>query len=274
MTVAVISDSGAALPENLRQELRVSIVPLHLTVDGKELPEDSLSAVMLKQAQSISTAAPGPGAFAAALGERKNSAGTVILTMAATVSSCHQSACVAAEGHENVRVIDTTSAGGGQALVVLSAARAAATGGDLEAVAAAASRAAARVNFAGLLGSLEHLVRTGRIPAAAGRTSDQLGIRPMFAIRNGQIQRWLPARSVTAGHRRLRSALQKSSPGAGAALHLAVMHSHAPQAAEDLMTAVANEVTLASSFLGSFGGALTAGAGLGVTGLAWWWEEA
>ena len=65
--------------------------------------------------------------------------GVVVLTIAASMSSTHQAAMLAAKDlGEQVRVIDTTTAAGAEGLVVLEAARAARAGGDLDAVEAAA----------------------------------------------------------------------------------------------------------------------------------------
>ena len=65
---------------------------------------------------------------------------------------------------------------------------------------------------------------------------------------------------------------RQTRPPGGAALHVAAVHAGARDDAQRLLQAVTAEVTPVTAFIGGFGGALVATAGVGVSGLAWWWE--
>ena len=273
MTVAIVTDSAAALPAALQRDLDVTVVPILLSVDGEEMADDALPPTELLAAGTLSTAAPGPGAFARAVTERQSADGVLVLTVSAQLSSCHRSAELGAHtAGGRTLVIDTANAAGGQALVIHAAAGAAAAGGDLDEVAAVARRVAGRVRLMGVLGGLEQLVRSGRIPAVAGRAGDRLGVRPVFEVSEGRIRRLLPTRSVESAHRRMLEQWRQTRPPGTAALHVAAVHAGAPDDAQRLLAAVTAEVTPTTAFIGGFGGALVAAAGVGVSGLAWWWE--
>ncbi len=273
MTVAVVTDSAAALPQGLQRELDVGVVPILLTVDGEEMADDALTPTDLLAAGALSTAAPGPGAFARAVSERQGPDGVLVLTLSGKLSSCHQSAVLGArEAGGRTVVVDTANAAGGQALAVHAAVTAARRGADLTEVADVARRVASRAHLMGVLGGLDQLVRSGRIPAMAGRAGDRLGVRPLFDVHDGRIRRLLPSRSTAGAHRRILDQWHQSRPPEVHALHVAAVHAGAPDDARSLLEAVTAETQPATSFIGGFGGALVATAGVGVSGLAWWWE--
>ena len=66
--------------------------------------------------------------------------------------------------------------------------------------------------------------------------------------------------------------LRQSRPAGAGALHVAAVHADAPDDARSLLEAAAAEMEPATAFIGGFGGALVATAGVGVSGLAWWWD--
>ena len=273
VTVAVVTDSAAALPPAMQRELDIGVVPILLTVDGKEIADDALAPHELLAAGTLSTAAPSAGAFARAVRERQGPDGVLVLTLSEGLSSSHRAAVLGArEAEGSVIVVDTANAAGAQALVVHAAATAARRGAGLAEAADIARRVAARARLIGVLGSLEQLVRSGRIPSMAGRAGDRLGVRPMFDIHDGRIRRLLPSRNTEGAHRRILDQWRQSRPPEVRALHVAAVHAGAPGDAEALLAAVAAETEPATAFIGGFGGALVATAGVGVSGLAWWWE--
>ncbi|MCE2524479.1 MAG: DegV family protein [Acidimicrobiia bacterium] len=274
MTVAIVTDSAAALPEELERRLDITVVPILLTIDGEQVADNALPPRDLLAAGRLSTAAPGPGAFARAVRERQSPDGVLVLTVSARLSGCHQAAVLGArEAGGRTIVVDTANAAGGQALAVHAAAVAARGGADLEQAAGAARHVAARVHLIGVLGGLEQLVRSGRLPAMAGRAGDRLGVRPLFDVHDGRIRRLLPSRSTAGAHRRILEQVHQSRPAEVRDLHVAAVHADAADDAESLLAAVTAVREPATSFIGGFGGALVATAGVGVSGLAWWWES-
>src|SRR5918996_218439 len=274
MTVTVVTDSAAALPPDLVARYDIRVVPLVLNVgaDRYRDGEISLDELVRRFDEPISTAAPSPGEFATVMADGLRSGPVVTLTLAAGMSSTHDSAKLAAklvsdadprapaDGGPDVAVLDTGTAAGAQALVVLAAARAAAEGADQYDVVATAERVAGRVRLAA----------SGRVPDAARWIGDRLGVRPLFEFRDGRARPLRPAFSADAALDRI---VQRCAAGAGgvARLHGTVLHALNPDAAATLAERV-QALSPASFLVGPFSPVMVAHTGRGLAGLAWWWE--
>jgi DegV family protein with EDD domain len=277
MTVAIITDGAASLPADLAEHEHVTIVPLQVTVAGRDTIGDPRDAGELGRwlAAGVRTSGPSPGQFLAALGECGGTDGTLLLTVARSMSGTYQAATIAAErASGRVQVLDTGTAAGGQGLVVLAAARASAAGLPLGGVAAAASRVADEVRLVAAVPSLTWLLRGGRLasrgPPQSGGGSKR-GVRPMFEFRQGRIVPLPPSLSAEAARRRLVECWRRAQVP-GARLHLAALHAYAPDEAAGLLGEVTRHADPVTSFIGEFSLAMAAHTGPGVVGLAWWWE--
>lgn len=276
MTVAIVTDSAAALPAALSDRHQVTVVPMYLTLGGSSYREGEQDFDVIEKGASVKTAGPTPGDFLAAVESRAGTDGVdgvVVLTIAATMSStCEMAQVGAREATADVRVVDTGTAAGAEALVVLAAAEAAEHGGSLDEVAATAEAAAADVRLLATVPSLDHLVRSGRVPGIAGWAGRRLGISPLFEFRSGRARPLRPALSSEAAYSRMIAAVTRSRPDA-ARLHVAALHTRAPQAAEALLDAVTEGQEVATSFLGNFGAVMEVHIGPGLVGIAWRWER-
>jgi DegV family protein with EDD domain len=275
MTVAVVTDSAAALPAALREASGVRVVPLQLEADGGWVPDDGTTPGSGTPGVRVTTSAPSPGAFDAAFRACFDAGadGVVVLTVAGSMSATHHAATVAAAGFgDRCRVVDTQTAAGGQGLVVLAAAAAARGGGGLDEVARSAERVAGRIRLVAMVPRLEHLVRSGRVPAIVGRAGDALGVHPLFELRAGSVERMRPALSADAALERMLARFARSRV-AGAHARVAVLHASAPAQAAGLQTRVEADGDVADVFVGAFGAVMEAHTGPGLVGLAWWWDD-
>lgn len=274
MTVAVVTDSAAALPRDLAAARGVTVVSMWLTVDGKPVREGEFPLEGLVERQGVTTSGPTPAEFETAIHDRMNPDGVVVCTIASTMSSTYSAAVMAASALDGpVRVVDTATAAGAEALVVLAAADAAAAGLTLDGVEAAARRVADRVRLLALVPNLDHLVRSGRVPGIAGWAGRRLGITPLFEFREGKARGLRPALGVDGALDRIVGAFRRSRV-VGARPHVAALHALAPDAATTLLARVREEVEPASAFVSEFGSVMVVHTGPGLVGLAWWWEGA
>jgi DegV family protein with EDD domain len=286
VTVTVVTDSAAALPPDLVARYDIRVVPLVLQVgaDRYRDGEIGLDELVRRFDEPISTAAPSPGEFATVIADARRTGPVVTLTVAAGMSSTHDSAKLAAKlvtdndprGSEaspgpDVAVLDTGTAAGAQGLVVLAAAGAAAEGADKDEVVATAERVAGRVRLAASVADLERLARSGRVPDAARWIGDRLGVRPLFEFRDGHARPLRPAFSAEAALDRI---VQRCAAGAGrgARLHVTVLHALNPEAAATLAERV-QALDPVSFLVGPFSPVMVAHTGRGLAGLAWWWED-
>jgi fatty acid kinase fatty acid binding subunit len=274
MTVAVVTDSAAALPAELVARFGIAVVPMWLTVDGVAIREGERALGELLGDTRVTTSAPTPGEFEVEIRQclERGADAVVVLTIASAMSASFDAATVAArDAGPNVRVVDTLTAAGGQALVVLAAAERSAAGGSLDDVVHVATDVAGRVRLVATVPDLAHLVRSGRVPGIAGWAGRTLGINPLFEFRAGKVHRLRPAFGPDAALERIAGRFRRSAEP-GARPHVVALHALAPDAADTLLARAVAETDPVESFVSEFGSVMVVQAGPGIAGLAWWWE--
>jgi DegV family protein with EDD domain len=276
MTVCVVTDGAAALPDDMVRELGITVVPMWVTLDGVSEHADRVDLDTMFVHRAISTSGPTPGEFQEAIGAAGPSSEVCVLTISATMSSTYEAARVGATGSgrndATVRVVDTRTAAGAQALVVIAAARAAAAGASLDEVVAVAERAMGEVRLVASVPDLTALVRSGRVPGIAGWAGRRLGLVPLFEFRDGGAHPMRPSRGLDNALERIVARCRRQQR-ADARLHVAALHALAPDAAEDMLRRVHKELEVETEFIASFGAVMLAHTGPGLVGLAWRWEQ-
>ncbi len=196
--VAVVTDSAGDLTPELAERYGVVVVPLTIRFGDEEFldrieltPEDFWRRC--KEADALpETAAPSPGAFRSAFEEVADAGADAVLcvTLSAGVSATYQSAISAAEAlapHLRVEVVDTRAMSMGEGLVATDAAEAAAAGASLDELRVRVADAIARTRLYGVVDTLEHLQRGGRIGSAQALVGSLLSIKPVIQIRDGVV---------------------------------------------------------------------------------------
>ena len=275
MSVCIVTDSAASLPPDLAARHDITVVPLSLTLGGISYRDGDLTLTELlsRVDEGVTTSAPSPGEVAKAIEDRLGDDGVLVLTIAGTMSGTFHAAHVAASLVDgNVRVVDTETAAGAEGLVVLAAAASARSGALLDDVEAVAVRTRERVRLVATVDGLDHLVRSGRVPGIAGWAGRGLGLNPLFEFRRGRPKPLRPALSRQAALDRMVTALLNSRVP-GARLHVAALHAGAPEPAEQLLERVAADIEPGTAFAGAFSPVMVVHTGPGLVGLAWWWDD-
>jgi DegV family protein with EDD domain len=274
MTVKIITDSAAALPARLVAQHDITVVPMWLHVDGESMREGEIGLADLLARGDVKTSGPTPGEFEEAIRPHRGEDGVVVCTIASTMSATYEAAVLGANAAgDSVEVFDTGTAAGAQALVVLAAAAAAEAGANRHEVLACAKQASDEVRLVATLPSLEHLVRSGRVPNIAGRAGKLLGIAPLFEFRAGRARPLRPALGMPAALDRIAAAVGRDR-GGSARLHVAALHAEAERDAQLLLKRVLAHHRPATAFLGPFGSVMVVHTGPGLVGLAWRWAGA
>ena len=273
-----MTDSACSLPPELVAAHGIVVVPMWVTLGGRQYADGELSPADVAQrlSEGLSTSCPAPGQLAEAFDGADAGDGVVALTVSARMSGVFDAARLAAGlARPQVQVVDTGTAAGAEGLVVLAAARAAASGLCLEAVVAAARAAAANARLVATVPSLEHLARSGRVPAIAASGARWLGLAPLFEFRHGRAVPLRPGHGRQGALARMVAAWERDAKQrdryAGEHLHLAGLHSMDRAAAEALVDRVSARLSPATSFIGDFSSVMVAHTGPGLAGLAWSW---
>src|SRR3954469_1271930 len=194
MSIAVVTDSTAHLPEELRGAL--TVVPLTVVINGVEGAEGvdvtpaEVARALDARRVAVSTSRPSPETFVAAYRRLLDSGadGVVSVHLSAGLSGTVEAARIAAEQiGPRVAVVDAGFTGMGLGFPALAAGAAAAGGGTLADVRAAAEAAAARITTLFYVDTLEFLRRGGRINAASALLGTALSVKPILDVVDGAI---------------------------------------------------------------------------------------
>lgn len=277
MTVRVVTDSTAYLPAEVAGAARLRVVPLTVTVFGRDghegidvQPEDVAKALGERRI-AVTTSRPSPAEFAQAYQELLDdgATGVVSVHLSAKLSGTYEAATQAAEEFGGlVSVVDSASAGMAVGLVALAAAEVADAGGDLAAVRGAAELAAGQTSTLFYVDTLEFLRRGGRISAASALLGTALAVKPILHVSGGEVV--LKEKVRTAG-RALARLTELAAEAAGESdVDIAVQHLGAAGRAEALRESLLARLggQVRSHYVLEIGAVVAAHTGPGVIGVA------
>jgi DegV family protein with EDD domain len=193
---AVVCDSTAYLPTELRTERGIELVSLYVSIDGEQQKETEVGDYgaffeRLRASEGgATTSQPSVGDLVAVY-EPLLDAGKEVVSV--HISAGISGTCEAAEqarrrlidedkGGERIRVFDSRSAAGGMGLCALGAAAAANSGGDAEVTLARAEQTREELKMWFAIDTLEYLKRGGRIGGASAFIGSALKIKPILTL--------------------------------------------------------------------------------------------
>lgn len=196
--VRIVTDSACDMPKALLDQFHVEVVPLSIRfgeeefTDGVDLSTADFWKRCSESAKLPETAAPAPGAFQAAYERAADDgcAGVVAVTLSSALSATFQAASVAAEAVKDrieVVVVDSRGVTAAEGLLAIDAAQLAATGASTAEVAARVRAEVARVGLVGVIDTLDHLVKGGRVKGAKALVGSLLSVKPILTLRDGLV---------------------------------------------------------------------------------------
>jgi DegV family protein with EDD domain len=194
--IGIATDSNSQIPPELAARYGVVVVPLAVTVDGREylegvdLDADAFYRFFADGTPSVSTAQPSPGAFADAYRSLADRGAEEILSVhiGSSISGTINSARLAAAGAEvPVRIVDTGTASFAITCCLWEAAEALAGGAGLEAAAQVAESVAARVGNVFVVRALDVARAGGRLAEAPNPAVARPSI-PVLTLEGGSMR--------------------------------------------------------------------------------------
>jgi DegV family protein with EDD domain len=279
--VAIVTDSIACLPGELIGQYQLWVVPVNIHFNGR-VYRDGLD-VTADEAYRLLEEAPAhfassPASIAEYL-EAYRQAGVhsdVILcfTLSSGLSTLYNMARLAKEEAEKeapqktIEVFDTGTAAVGEGLIVSAAARAAAKGKSLAQVVNVAKAVKNKVRVVGLMETIRHVYRTGRIPKFTAQAGSLLRIKPMFGISGGVVRLAGLTRSKESGMRRVLK-MMKKEVGSNS-VHVAVAHANEPEAGERFTERIASQFNCVELWLTNFSPVMGYATGKGTLAVAFY----
>jgi len=197
--IRVVTDSACDLSAEMAAAQGLTIVPLSIRfgseefVDGSTLSTDEFWARCKASSVLPETSAPSPGAFQEAFVAAADDGydGVVCINLSSEVSATYQAAVAAAKTVSDripVRTVDSRSLTMGLGLMVLEAAELASAGTSLDDLVERVTSLIPRTLVYGVVDTLEHLEKGGRIGGARALLGSLLSIKPVVTLIDGRVE--------------------------------------------------------------------------------------
>lgn len=197
--VAVVSDSTAYLPQDVREQLDISVIPLNV-IWGQEVLKDEVDIdppAFYERLQSDpvapKTSQPSAGEFVDFFRQSAEKADTDTL-VAVLITSKLSGTIASAEAAKQmlpdlrIEVVDSLSVSMGLGFQAMAAAEAARDGASLEEIVEAAQRVRYSLQLLFMVDTLEYLHRGGRIGGGKKFLGTALKIKPILEFEDGEIE--------------------------------------------------------------------------------------
>lgn len=215
MSIRFIIDSTTDLNPAISH--RFTVVPLTINfgkeefIDGITISHKEFYEKLIETDALPSTSQATPAAFEKVFDE-VDAAGdsAVVITLSHKLSGTFQSAVIAADGRENIHLVDSGSAAIGAGILAELALQLADEGMDAAQIVARLIEERKNIRVIALLDTLEYLKRGGRISRTVAFAGSMLSIKPVACIDDGEIKLLGKARGSKQGNNLLVSEIEKS----------------------------------------------------------------
>jgi DegV family protein with EDD domain len=240
MTVKVVTDSTADLPNDLVKKLGITVLPIYVRFgeevhrDRVDISEDEFYERLEHDPAHPSTVQPGPQDFLEVYRKvAKEADGIVSIHISSKLSGTCNSALMARGMMETecpIEVIDTQSVSMGLGLIVIAAATMAEAGEGVDKVVEAAKQAIPKIHLLAMFDTLKYLLLGGRIGKAKALLGSILNVKPMASLKDGEVVPAGQVRSRAKGMDKLFDFVKN----AGNIQDMAVVYNTIPDEAQSL----------------------------------------
>jgi DegV family protein with EDD domain len=202
-TVKIVTDSTCDLPPALAAFFGIEVVPLKVSfendiyLDGVDLDNFSFYRMLKERPVTPKTSQPSPGDFLqrySEIFEREDCQRILSIHVSSKLSGTFNSSFTAAkEFGDKVTTFDSGTVSLGMALMTIAAAEMARDGDSLDTIIKKLSDIKMNQGLYFTLGTLDYLIRGGRIGRARGMVGKLLGLRPVLSLVDGEV---VPAAKV------------------------------------------------------------------------------
>jgi DegV family protein with EDD domain len=198
-TVAIVTDSTAYIPTVLKEQLKITVVPLTLIwgnetyEDGVDIMPDDFYRRLANSKEFPTTSQPSTlsmkNAFEELLAKGLDVLGIFISSrLSGTVQSALQARDSMQKGQDKIAILDSLATTMALGWPVLTAARAAEAGENLLECQKLAEKARDQTGVMFVVNTLEFLRRGGRIGGAQAMLGTMLNVKPLLELQDGRIE--------------------------------------------------------------------------------------
>jgi DegV family protein with EDD domain len=279
---AIVLDSTADFPEAPQRYPNFRVVPLYVLFgeesfkDYVDITPDRFYERLQTGAALPTTSQPTPGDFLETFEELAPKYERIIaLTLSSTLSGTYASAQQAAEmlGGDQVRVIDSRTVSASVALLAIGVQQRLERGTTDDEIDAFVGRHQREHHLLFTVNTLEYLAKGGRIGRAAAFAGNLLNVKPILAIRDGEV---IPLKKVRGNHKAFAEFREQfvSTTSDSPNLKVGIAHAAAPERLQALRELVEHERPNAQIEIATTLGAVVGThAGPGTVGFFWFLDE-
>jgi DegV family protein with EDD domain len=282
--VAILADSIACLTPEMVSQYRLQVIPINIHFngriyrDGVDLTSMEAYRLLEKDPERFASSPASVGEYLEAYRTASTYADSILcITLSSQLSTLYDMARVAKEEAKRelppvpIEVLDSKTAACGEGLIVTAAARAAAEGKNLAEVTGIAQKVSEKVSVIGIMETVRHAYRTGRIPKITARMGSMLSIKPVFSVSDGVVHIAGLARSKGQAVKRALTIMKKKvgiRP-----VHVAVAHADVPEEGQSLKERISTEFNCAELWLTDFSPVMGYVTGAGVLAIAFYPDD-
>ena len=215
MSTKIIVDSTADLLPHIKEQ--VSVVPLTVHfgneeyIDGVTIDHKAFYEKLIETDVHPSTSQATPDGFLKTY-EKAAETGDdiVVITLSSKLSGTFQSATIAADGKENIYIVDSGSVAVGCGILVELALQLRDAGFSAKQIAQELEHVKEKICIVALVDTLEYLKKGGRISKTVAFAGGLLNIKPVLSIVDGEISILGKARGSRQGNNLLVQEIEKA----------------------------------------------------------------
>jgi DegV family protein with EDD domain len=272
--IKIVTDSAADLPPELAKELDVTVVPVYLRFgdevyrDRVDISEDEFYQRLLHDPVHPNTTQPTPQDFADVYQKLSQEAdGIVSIHISSKLSGTYNSAV---QGKKMIgkgcpiEIIDSQTVSIAIGLIVIQASKMAKSGMSLQQIVDEVGKIIPNVHLLILFDTLKYLAKGGRIGKAKALLGSVLSVKPMLAVKDGELVPAGQVRTRSKGTDRLLDFVKNATD----IQDLAILHSTTPDEAQALVESTSSIFSKEHTILARVGPALGVHAGPGILAIA------
>jgi len=278
--MGIVTDSTATIPEDLREEYDIRVLPQILIwgeenlLDGVDISVEEFYTRLSSSEESPTTSQVTIAAFQEVFEEFASQDIPVLAILlseklSGTISSATQAKAMLPDAQ--IELVDSRTTAMSLGFQVLAAARASRNGHTYQQVVEQARKAVAYSNVYFVVDTLDYLHRGGRIGGAAHLFGTALKMKPLLTLEDGQVTSYEKIRTKAKAQSRLLEIIENELEGRQG-IHIAALHADAEDEAKMLLEQLQSRFNFAEVVIGPVSPVVGAHTGPGTVGIAYWTE--
>ncbi|SER40968.1 EDD domain protein, DegV family [Gracilibacillus ureilyticus] len=280
MSVAIITDSTSYIPENIRNEFNIHMVPLSVVFGDSAYREevDITAAEFYEKVKTVEqlpkTSQPSIGVIMETIEHlSKDYDQAIIITLSSGISGTYQTSVTAKDMAENIEVFpyDSEISCLAQGFYVLEAAKLAKQGKDAETIIKRLDEIKQSLRAYFMVADLSHLHRGGRLNGAQAIIGSMLQVKPILHFEETKIVPFEKIRTEKKAMKRIFQLFDEDA-STGVPIQATIIHANREEDANQIKQQLESQYSNVTVIVSYFGPVIGTHLGEGALGLGWYKE--